>query len=69
MTREQAERLTAWLADTAGAIDYGTVTVTITRHDGQTREITKTTTTKDRQTSPGGTATDSGKRERRYGAT
>jgi len=42
MTRQNAEALIAWLLDTSAGIAYGTVSITITRHDGQTRLIEET---------------------------
>ena len=42
MKRKQAEALVNWLLDSAAGIDYGQITLTITRHDGQVRFIEKT---------------------------
>jgi len=49
MTRAQAEQLAAWLEDTAETIDYGEIKITVTRHGGQTRQIEKSTATRERQ--------------------
>ncbi|MEX2443322.1 MAG: hypothetical protein WD492_06945 [Alkalispirochaeta sp.] len=48
MTRAQAENLAQWLQEEADALDYGEITVTITRHDSQTRQIEKSVTVKER---------------------
>jgi len=49
MTRATAEQLATWILDAAGAIDYGEITVKITRHGGQTRQVEKSTAIRERQ--------------------
>jgi len=46
MNRRDAEALVDWLMDSAAAIAYGTVSITITRHNAETRYIEKTCTEK-----------------------
>jgi hypothetical protein len=47
MTRQNAEALIAWLLDTSAGIAYGTVSITITRHNAETRYIEKTVSEKE----------------------
>ena len=57
MTRQQAEALIDWLMDSAAAVAYGSISLTITKHDGQVRLIEKTCTEKTQPT-PSGAAHD-----------
>jgi hypothetical protein len=46
MNRRDAEALIAWLLDSAERVKYGSITVSVIRHDGQTRLVEKTCTEK-----------------------
>ena len=46
MTRQEAEQLIGWLMDSAERVKYGSITISVIRHDGQTRLIEKTCTEK-----------------------
>ena len=48
MSGQQAESLAAWILANAQGIEYGEVTVRITRHDGKTKQVEKTVSTKER---------------------
>ena len=48
MKKEQAEILVDWLIDTATATDYGEISITVTRHAGQTRTIERAVSIKER---------------------
>ena len=47
MNRRDAEALIDWLLDTSAAIAYGTVSITVIRHNAETRLIEKTCTEKE----------------------
>ena len=47
MTRRDAEALIDWLLDTSAAIAYGQISITITRHNAETRYIEKTVSEKE----------------------
>ena len=48
MTRPEVERLTAWLLEKAAGIPYGEISLKITLHAGQIRQIEKMVTVKER---------------------